>query len=123
MVNSLGHHLNKPVLVSIPPVFGNAVLHRCRLVGTESAGVWLESDDFTRITGKGANPLPAVIFVPFAQIACLAAAPFAVPPAAPTRAEPQRAENKSPRAQTRQKSRPPAALQMPTARARRKQDQ
>jgi hypothetical protein len=123
MVNALGHHLNKPVLVSIPPVFGNAELHRCRLVGTETAGVWLESDDFTRITGMGAIPLPALIFVPFVQIACLAAAPPALPPAGPARAEPKREENKPPRAGTRQKGRQPATVQTRATQARRKQEQ
>ena len=123
MVSSLGHHLNKPVLVSIPPVFGNAELHRCRLVGTETAGVWLESDEFARITGMGANPLPAAIFVPFAQITCLAADPSALPPAEPARAEPQREASNPPRAGTRPKSRPAAAHQTRATQARRKQEQ
>lgn len=118
MVNSLGHHLNKPVLVSIPPIFGNAELHRCQLVGTEAAGVWLESDDFTRIAGVGVNPLPASIFVPFAQIACLVADSTA----GPARAEPPREESKPPREGTRQKSREPAAVQSRATRARGKQE-
>jgi hypothetical protein len=108
MVNALGHYLNKPVLVSIPPVFGNAELHRCRLVGTETAGVWLESDDFTRITGMGVDPLPILIFVPFTQIVCLAA-------------EPPREERDPPREATPQKGRQRAALQTRATRSRRNQ--
>jgi hypothetical protein len=80
MVSKLGHHMNKPVLVSIPPVFGNTDLHRCRLIGAEAAGLWLESDDFSRLAGADADSSPASVFVPFAQIACLAEAPAVPPP-------------------------------------------
>jgi len=79
MVSKLGHHINKLVLVSIPPIFGNKELHRCRLIDAEAAGLWLESDDFPRIAGGDAASLPALIFVPFTQIACLAG-DLAVPP-------------------------------------------
>jgi hypothetical protein len=108
MVSKLGHHMNKPVLVSIPPVFGNTDLHRCRLIGAEAAGLWLESDDFSRIAGGDVDSLPASVFVPFAQIACLAEAP-AVPPGKPvpiaSAAEAPRRARETRSVETRKKAR------------------
>jgi hypothetical protein len=83
MISKLGHHINKPLLVSIPPIFGNTQLHRCRLIGTEAAGLWLESDDFPRAAGGDAASLPALVFVPFTQIACLAGDSAVPPPRKP----------------------------------------
>ena len=97
MVSILGHHVNKPVLVSIPPLFGNGELHRCQLVGIEPAGLWLESEGLSRIAFPDADPRPATVFVPFTQVAYLIGAP-AVPPPARRRAESSRRGRKQPRA-------------------------
>jgi hypothetical protein len=109
MVTKLGHHMNKPVLVSIPPIFGNTELHRCRLIGAEAAGLWLESDDFSRIAGGHVHSLPASVFVPFAQIACLAEAPAVPLPGKPapivSTAEAPRRARETPSVGTRKKSR------------------
>jgi hypothetical protein len=80
MVSKLGHHLNKPVLISIPPIFTTAEPRHCSLVGIEPAGVWLESEDLSRIAFPSAERFLATVFVPFTQIAYLVGAP----PAAPT---------------------------------------
>jgi hypothetical protein len=82
MTSMLGHHMNKSVLVSIPSIFGNTEPRHCRLVGIETAGLWLESDHFSRLVGGSSDAPPALVFVPFSQIGCLAGAPAAAAPSA-----------------------------------------
>jgi hypothetical protein len=79
MVTMLGRHVNKSVLVSIPPVFGSDELHQCQLVGIESGGLWLESSGLARIAFDNAEAAPIAVFVPFTQIAYLIGAPGASP--------------------------------------------
>jgi hypothetical protein len=93
MVSKLGHHLNKTVLVSIPPIFTTAEPRHCRLVGIDPAGVWLESEDLSRIAFPNVERLPAKVFVPFTQIAYLVEAP----PAAPAPVPSARARNEAPK--------------------------
>jgi hypothetical protein len=69
VVNKLGHLVNKPVLVSIPSVFGGAEPRSCRLVGLDAAGLWLESADLSGTIIAVAGLLPPTFFVPFTQIA------------------------------------------------------
>jgi hypothetical protein len=92
MISKLGHLVHKPVLVSIPSIAGNKTLHRCQLIGVEAAGLWLESEDFSKIFGND-DPSPSTIFVPFAQLACLAEQPQGVgaPIHAPARTSRQNA--------------------------------
>ena len=72
MINRLGHHINKPVLVSMPPVFADGKPRACKLIGVEPAGLWLENEDLTRMAFPDADESLVVIFVPFTQIAYLA---------------------------------------------------
>jgi hypothetical protein len=81
MVRILGHHVNKLVLVSIPPIFGQSEPQRCRLVGTEPAGLWLESEHLSRKAFPNTEAPRTPIFVPFTQIAYLIGAPVVPPPA------------------------------------------
>jgi hypothetical protein len=71
MISILGHYVNKPVLVSIPPLFADGQLRACRLIGVESGGLWLESEDFTKLAFPNADRSAAKVFVPFTQIAYL----------------------------------------------------
>ncbi len=71
MISSLGHHLNKTVLVSIPPIFEDQPV-TCTLAGIEAAGVWLVNKDLSKKLLHGDDDRTVVpIFIPFAQIAYL----------------------------------------------------
>jgi hypothetical protein len=98
MVRILGHHVNKPVLVSVPPIFGKSEPQRCRLVGIEPAGLWLESEHLSRKAFPDADPPPTPVFVPFTQIAYLIGAPV-VPPPADERTVSSRPDRKPPGAE------------------------
>ena len=72
MINMLGHHVNKLVLVSIPSIFADSEPHICKLVGIEPSGLWLESEDLTRTIFPNTESGPVKnVFIPFAQIAYL----------------------------------------------------
>ena len=76
MISSLGHHLNKTVLVSIPPIFEDHQPVTCTLAGIEASGVWLASKDLWKKLLHGDDDRAVVpIFIPFAQIAYLLEAP------------------------------------------------
>jgi hypothetical protein len=92
VVNMLGHHLNKPVLVSSPSIFSTAEPRHCQMVGVESAGVWLECEELSRIVQPDLRQPRISVFVPFTQIAFLAGAPQE--PIAP----PENTETKAPEA-------------------------
>ena|SRR5580704_4029721 len=84
MINILGHHVNKMVLVSIPSVFADATPRACRLVGVEVSGLWLESADLTTALFAASDDYQArTVFVPFTQISYLVSGE-APPPVAPT---------------------------------------
>jgi hypothetical protein len=80
MVSTLSYHVNKPVLVSIPPIFPDGGPRHCRLAGIEPGGLWLESEDLSRIAFADTEAPPAWVFVPFTQIAYLVGVPVAPPP-------------------------------------------
>jgi hypothetical protein len=86
VVRILAHHVNKAVLVSIPPLFGNSAPQLCRLVGVEPGGLWLESEPLWRAAFPDSELPLAMVFVPFAQIAYLIGAPVMPPPTAAGRA-------------------------------------
>jgi hypothetical protein len=87
MINRLGHHINKPVLVSMPPLFADGKPRACKLIAVEPAGLWLENEDLTRRAFPDADGILATVFVPFTQIAYLAESVSAPPvPAAGTTA-------------------------------------
>jgi hypothetical protein len=99
MRHIMSYHLNKQVLVSIPEILGDGEPRRCRLTGVEPFGVWLESEDLSRIAFSNDERPLAMIFVPFTRIGYLVGAPAAVrsavtadpvanPPARPRRASP-----------------------------------
>ena len=72
MISILGHYVNKPVLVSIPPLFADGQPRACKLIGIEPGGLWLESEDLTKLAFPNADRRSAAkIFVPFTQIAYL----------------------------------------------------
>jgi len=69
MINTLGHHLNKSVFVSIPTIFDDESGHACVLVGIEVSGLWLEGEELA----NALQPEPKKrespsVFVPFGQI-------------------------------------------------------
>jgi hypothetical protein len=71
MIKRLGHHINKPVLISMPPIFTDGKPRACKLIGIEPAGLWLENEDLTRRAFPDADESMATVFVPFTQIAYL----------------------------------------------------
>jgi hypothetical protein len=72
MINMLGHHVNKPVLVSIPSIFPDGEPQACTLIGIEPAGLWLESEELTRtLFPDTESEKVRKVFVPFAQIGYL----------------------------------------------------
>jgi hypothetical protein len=71
MVSILGYHVNKAVLVSIPPLFGNGEPRRCYLIGTEPGGLWLRCSDLSLTARFNEKPEAVTVFVPFTQIAYL----------------------------------------------------
>jgi hypothetical protein len=72
MINRLGHHVNKSVLVSLPSVFPDVALRACKLIAVEEGGLWLESEVLTETIFAGAEDgKEKQIFIPFAQIRCL----------------------------------------------------
>ena len=79
MISRLGHHLNKPVLVSMPPLFADGKPRSCKLIGIEPAGLWLENEDLTRRAFPAADGSLAPIFVPFTQIAYVVEGAAALP--------------------------------------------
>jgi hypothetical protein len=98
MHNLMSYHLNKHVLVSIPEVLGDREPHRCRLAGVEPFGLWLESDDLSRIAFSNKERPLAKVFVPFTRIVYLIEAPGvspAVPIADPAAKLPPRPRRKS----------------------------
>jgi hypothetical protein len=93
MTYRLGVLVGKPVLVCIPQLFSDDEPRACRLSGVEPGGVWLESEDLTRIAFGETEQPPAPVFVPFAQIVCLAvAAPHS--PATDSKTRPSGARRK-----------------------------
>jgi hypothetical protein len=81
MVDSLRHHLNKDVLVSIPALFGKSEAFRCQLIGLELTGLWLKCRDWQNTLADSKRE-PAATFVPYAQISYLIAAPAEPPSSA-----------------------------------------
>ncbi len=72
MISSLGHHLNKPLLVSLPSIFDDGDPIVCILTGIEVSGLWLESRELAKkILHPNDKRVAVHIFVPFAQIACV----------------------------------------------------
>jgi hypothetical protein len=71
MISTLGHHLNKTLLVSIPSMFENGDPRACTLTGIEPSGLWLESREWSKLLPSGDKRAVTHIFVPFAQIAYL----------------------------------------------------
>lgn len=70
---ALSRYVNLPVFVSIPALFDDGVARSFTLLGAESNGLWLQSDQLTdRLLGDDGRDLAAMapaVFVPFAQIA------------------------------------------------------
>ena len=75
MLSMMSYHLNKHVLVSIPEIPNDGAPLRCRLLGVESFGLWLESEALSRIAFSNDEPPLAMVFVPFSQISYLVGAP------------------------------------------------
>jgi hypothetical protein len=72
MISSLGHYLNKNLLVSLPSIFEDAEPRACTLSGIEASGLWLSSDDLAkRFLSPEERRVVTHIFVPFTQIAYL----------------------------------------------------
>ena len=72
MINMLGHHVNKFVLVSLPSIFPDIAPRACKLIAVEEGGLWLESEVLTKtIFPNAERGNTKQIFIPFAQIACL----------------------------------------------------
>lgn len=77
----LSHYVNKPVLVSIPSLFTDGLSRTCTLIGIESAGLWLKSEDLTKtLFPEIESSNVDTIFIPFAQIAYLAEGIAELPP-------------------------------------------
>jgi hypothetical protein len=73
MTPKIAHHLNKPILVSIPALFEDGKCRPFTLLGGELHGLWLDSAELAERLmpddrGDYASTTVAV-FVPFAQIA------------------------------------------------------
>jgi hypothetical protein len=102
MALNLSKYLNKTILVSTPALSGDAKCRPHKLIGIELIGLWLESDNlsggFLTDEYRSHASVSWSFFVPFSQIACVAAAtprgpistsqgkapaPPAKPPAAP----------------------------------------
>jgi hypothetical protein len=105
MVPNLARYLNKSILVSIPALFEDPLCRRCRLVGAEITGLWLQSEELTGrlLPSESADlaRLEPVVFVPFAQIAGVLVAtgvpqqpPATTEPAGPAKCVPTEAEPK-----------------------------
>jgi hypothetical protein len=75
MINRLGNCINKPVLVSMPPIFADGKPRACKLINVELTGLWLENEDLTRRAFPDAAESLATVFVPFTQIAYLVEPP------------------------------------------------
>jgi hypothetical protein len=64
--------LNQEILVLIPRVHPK-LHHYVRLVGVESGGIWIESQDFTntmlQTIGTATAPNSPVFFLPYSEIA------------------------------------------------------
>jgi hypothetical protein len=72
MINLLGSHVNKIVLVSIPFLFKDDDPRPCRLVAAETSGLWLEGAELTkRLFPDVERRTETVVFIPFTQIAYL----------------------------------------------------
>lgn len=71
MINRLGHHINKPVLASMPSIFRDGKPRVCKLINVEPAGLWLENSDLTKMALPDADERLATVFVPFTQIGCV----------------------------------------------------
>ena len=93
MIPKIGQFLGKTVLVSIPALFDDGACRPYTLVGFESQGLWLQSDDLNgrllsdemRDFAERAAP---VVFIPFAQIAGVVVPTATLapkPPGGPTR--------------------------------------
>jgi hypothetical protein len=79
MKSLLANCTNKSVQVAIGTLFGDARPRVCELVGLESVGIWLVSEELTKlIYGNEANGAVPV-FIPLAQVTFLVAG--ATPPA------------------------------------------
>jgi hypothetical protein len=83
MVSLLGYLVNKPILVSIPMIFGSQEPRRCQLVSADMTGLWLQSDNFADFAGGMFAQTAVPVFVPFSQIICLIGPPAPSPPQAP----------------------------------------
>lgn len=121
MAPNIADYLNRTVLASIPTLFADSEVHRCRLIGLEGFGVWLNSDELSRRVvparaKRGTATVAADIFVPFAQIGAIvplverpvdgsglesAAVVYATPPAAAASARVSSAQTAAPRRKRR----------------------
>jgi hypothetical protein len=84
MKPNLARFLNKTIYVSIPTLFEDGVGRPFRLVDAEFNGLWLQSDELTRLLapddGSQLASMCPVVFVPFAQIAGVLIATSAADP-------------------------------------------
>jgi hypothetical protein len=75
----LSNCINTPVRVASTAIFGDERPRVCRLIGLEDVGVWLASDELSKLVYEDAAFATDAVFVPLAQIIYLV--PGATPPA------------------------------------------
>jgi hypothetical protein len=69
----LSNCINKSVQVASSTIFGDDRPRVCKLVGLEDVGVWLASDELTRLVYGDAAGTTATVFVPLVQVTYLVA--------------------------------------------------
>ncbi|MGA8742242.1 MAG: hypothetical protein WB561_13740 [Terracidiphilus sp.] len=80
---SLGHLVNRRIMVSLPDLLGTSDPLTCVLISNEVAGIWISSPELAE---KLCPPQPAgdtpPIFIPFTQIGFVVSAESSQPPPA-----------------------------------------
>jgi hypothetical protein len=75
MKSLLANFTNQFVQVAIPKLFGDDELHVCKLVFTEHAGIWFESEGLTKSVYGREDVEIVAVFVPFVHLNCLVPGP------------------------------------------------
>ncbi len=75
MIPKVSRSLNKIVLASVPVLFDDGACRPFTLLGAETSGLWLQSNELTQrlLPGdkQGLESMPPAVFIPFAQIAAV----------------------------------------------------
>jgi hypothetical protein len=73
MKSLLANCTNKLVQVAIGTIFGDPRPRVCELVGLESMGIWLVSEELTKLIYGSEAKGPVPVFIPIAQVTFLVA--------------------------------------------------